>query len=328
MTNKPAIIRTSIRYKVRSVAREALASAIAAPIVSSLVIAMIAGMSAAVVLASGQSITAERGVIQSIDTAGTRSIVIESQPGANFDTTLLDRVANLNAVEWAGALHFISDAHNAAIPDGAAVSHFQVWATSWRGTNLPSPSPQSSQIAFASTQAMSDLRIVDNIGTVTTTSGAQYSIVGPFRLPASLASLGSCLVTPVSHPRTPARVEQLIVVARSTEQVQPVAQIINSYLTPAQRTKTTITTSKQLVALRQLISGQLGSFGRSLSIGVLLITGSLAASVLAMSVAQRRKDFGRRRALGATRELILAILLIATLVLAAAVAPSVLSATA
>lgn len=69
---------------------------------------------------------------------------------------------------------------------------------------------------------------------------------------------------------------------------------------------------------RSLIEGQLGAFSRWLVIGVLALTGSLVAALLYGLVMMRRKDFGRRRALGATRGLIVALLLAQTGVLAAA----------
>jgi putative ABC transport system permease protein len=57
------------------------------------------------------------------------------------------------------------------------------------------------------------------------------------------------------------------------------------------------------------VQGQLGSFGRNLVIVIFALTALLVAAILYGLVMLRRKDFGRRRALGASQSLIVAILL-------------------
>ena len=71
----------------------------------------------------------------------------------------------------------------------------------------------------------------------------------------------------------------------------------------------TVETSANLAQLRQLIDAQLGGAGRALVLSIFGLTAVLVAAILYALVMMRRKDFGRRRALGASRGLIVALVL-------------------
>ena len=108
----------------------------------------------------------------------------------------------------------------------------------------------------------------------------------------------------------------LVIIADRPDLVAPVAEAVRSVLVVTDPAKITLTTSENLAALRRLVEGQLDSFGRSLDIVVFALTGVLVAAILYGLVMLRRKDFGRRRALGASQALIIALLLTQTGVLA------------
>jgi putative ABC transport system permease protein len=87
---------------------------------------------------------------------------------------------------------------------------------------------------------------------------------------------------------------------------------VQSVLAVDDPTKIKVTTSESLATLRALVQGQLGSFGRSLVIVIFALTAVLVAAILYGLVMLRRRDFGRRRALGASRGLIVGLLLTQT----------------
>ena len=80
--------------------------------------------------------------------------------------------------------------------------------------------------------------------------------------------------------------------------------------------KVSVRTSEELAQLRGLIQSQLGSSSRALVLGLLAMTAVLVAVILFGLVMMRRRDFGRRRALGATRGYIVVLLLTQTGLLA------------
>ncbi|UOE43868.1 FtsX-like permease family protein [Agromyces larvae] len=61
----------------------------------------------------------------------------------------------------------------------------------------------------------------------------------------------------------------------------------------------------------------IGGYGHTLTLGILALTAILVGAILYGIVMLRRKDFGRRRALGASRALIVGLLLTQTALLAA-----------
>jgi len=108
----------------------------------------------------------------------------------------------------------------------------------------------------------------------------------------------------------------LIVIAESPELVAGVSGAVLSVLAADDMSKVTVHTSAALAELRGLIEGQLGSPSRGLVLAPLVLTGALVAILLYGLVMMRRKDFGRRRALGASRALIVGLLLVQTGMLA------------
>ncbi|MEZ3161174.1 FtsX-like permease family protein [Microbacterium sp. BWT-B31] len=112
--------------------------------------------------------------------------------------------------------------------------------------------------------------------------------------------------------------ERIIVIAETPELVAPVSDAVLSVIAPTDPTKVSMQTSEALAQLRALIQGQLGSFSRGLVLVITGLTGTLVAILLYGLVMMRRKDFGRRRALGATRGLIVVLLVTQTGLLALA----------
>lgn len=85
--------------------------------------------------------------------------------------------------------------------------------------------------------------------------------------------------------------------------------------TVADPSQVTIESSARLAALRADVEHNLTTYGRSLLLLILACGGGLIAIILRSLVLLRRRDFGRRRALGATRGTIVALLLIQVAVL-------------
>jgi putative ABC transport system permease protein len=302
---------------LRALSHEAVASAIAAPIASIITIVMIAGMCAAVLLTSGRTVGAEQAVIGSIDSAGTRSIIVRAQPDAGLDTSVLERISHLTGIQWAGAFGPASDVRNAAFSGGTRVPLRLAWGQGWDTFGLPDPLPGTGDVAFASPQALEQLGITGRSGTVDTTAGTGYAVTGPITVPDQLAFLEPLLIAPQPHSDNPSSVGLLVVIASRPDLVAPVADAVGGVLAVGDPTKVNVETSQDLATLRGLIQGQLGSFGRGLTVGIFALTGLLAAAILYGLVMLRRKDFGRRRALGASQRLIIALLVTQTAILAA-----------
>ncbi|UOE42825.1 ABC transporter permease [Agromyces larvae] len=300
--------------------REAIVSAVAAPVASILTIVMIAGMCAAVLLTSGRTVGAQEAVVGSIDSAGTRSIIIRADPAAGLDTTVLDRIGNLDGIDWAGAFSLATDVQNTAFPGGTRVPLRHAYSADWDELGLPETGTTAGagDIAYASTTAAEQLGLNEPVGQVATTTGAGYAVAGLIEVPDHLAFLEPVLIAPQPDTTHPEPVGILVVIAERPDLVAPVAAAVTSVLAVEDPTKVTVQTSESLATLRALIEGQLGGYGHALTLGILALTAILVGAILYGIVMLRRKDFGRRRALGASRALIVGLLLTQTALLAAA----------
>jgi putative ABC transport system permease protein len=310
------------------VIREALATARSQPVASVVSIMMVAGMCATVLLTTGRTVGAEQAVLGSIDSAGTRSIIIRADADAGLNTSVLDRIANIEGIEWAGAFGPARDVTNAAIPGGTKVPIRLVWGDHLNALGVPELAPVENRTAWASTTALEQLGMPDSVGGVTSDAGADYAIAGQMPVPDYLAFLEPLVIAPQSpDPANPGTVSVLVVIADRPDLVSPISQAVQSVLAVEDPTKVQLTTSESLATLRALVEGQLGSFGRNLVIVIFALTAVLVAAILYGLVMLRRKDFGRRRALGASQGLIVAMLLIqmAALSLAGAIIGSAIA---
>lgn len=302
--------------RARSILREAIASALSQPVASTLTVLVVAGMIIAVMLTTGRTVGAEQRVLSSIDTAGTRSITIRAEDGAGVTSSVLDRISRIDGIDWAGAFSAATDATNTLIPDGTRVPVRDAYGTQLARLGIPATSPLPGQLAYASPTATAQLGMPDTAGGITLTTGPSYNVGGTLRTPDFLAGLEPLVLVPQPDTTGDETVNIIIVIAATPDQVAPVAAAVLSVLAPDDPTKVSVQTSEALAQLRGLVQGQLGSFSRGLVLALLATTAALVAILLYGLVMMRRKDFGRRRALGATRTLIITLLLTQTAALA------------
>ncbi len=304
--------------RLRAAIREALASARSQPVVSGVTIVMIAGMVIAVMLTTGRTVGAEQNVLSSIDDAGTRSIVIRAETAAGLRAGVLDRLALIEGIEWAAAFGAAADATSAAVSDGTRVPVRLAYGSHLERIGVPATIALPGSLAFASPKALDQLGLIDGSGAISTIAGVDYAVAGTLAVPDFLAGFEPLVLVPQPFASADAPVTVLIVIAERPDLVSPIATAVASVLAVDDPTRITVQTSETLAQLRAIVEGQLGSFSRGLVLIMLALTGLLTAVILYGLVMMRRKDFGRRRALGASRGLIILLLLCQTFTLAVA----------
>ncbi|WP_120494715.1 FtsX-like permease family protein [Microbacterium phyllosphaerae] len=299
-----------------AVVREAVASARTQPVASTVTILMIVGMILAVMLTTGRTVGAEQAVLGSIDSAGTRSIVFRADAGAGVTSEALERARGISGIEWMGAFGAAVDGTNAAFSDGTRVPVRTGYGDDLTSLGIAGPSAAPGTLAWASSDALTQLGMVDAAGGITLTSRETVGVGGRLFVPDFLHDLEPLVVVPQQDGVVGA-VSVVVVIAERPDLVTPVSQAVLSVMGAADASKITVETSEELATLRALVQGQLGSFSRGLVVAILALMGVLVAMLLYGLVMMRRRDFGRRRALGASRGLVIALVLMQTLALAA-----------
>jgi putative ABC transport system permease protein len=294
--------------------REAFSSALSQPVASLTTIAIVAGMCLTVLLTSGKTAGAEEAVVQTFDTAGTRSIVIQASPDAGLTSSVVERLSSIGGIEWVGAFGPATDVRTGAIPGSTKVPLRAVYSHQLEYINIAKVSA-APELAIGSRQSLEKLRLPDGVGFVTdAATGRDYSVVGEFAPPEFLSFLEPLLLSPVAIDGDQP-VAAVVIVAARPDLVQSVSVAAQSVIAADDPTKISITTSEKLASLRTIVKEQLGGFGYSLVVLIFVLTGFLVGTVLYALVMLRRRDFGRRRALGASRGLITGLLLIQTTLL-------------
>lgn len=294
---------------------EAAASARSQPVASVLTTLVITGMVLTVMMTTGRTVAAEQNVLSSIDAAGTRTIQIRAEDTAGVTSAVLDRIGNIDGIEWAAAFSSAIDATNTLIPDGTRVPVRYVYSNHLDQLGI-TDIPTLGATVYASQTALNQFGLADIGGAITLTTGDTASIGGRIVVSDYLAGFEPVAVIPVASD-APAKVNIVLVIARSPELVAPVADAVLSVVAADDPTKITVQTSETLAQLRALVQSQLGSSSRTLVLALLAVMTVLVSVILYGLVMMRRKDFGRRRALGATRGQIIVLLIAQTALLAA-----------
>ncbi|MFC8596884.1 FtsX-like permease family protein [Isoptericola sp. NPDC057191] len=310
-----------------AVLRESAEMARSSPVMSIMTILAVAAMCAAVLLTQGRAVGAREAVADTLDSAGSRTIVVYADPRAGVTTDVIGRIAPIDQVAWFGVFGQAADVTATAVPGGLKVPARAVYRTSDAPSGhdgeghdgelgVPPTTPLPGQDAYASAQAMDRLGLVAGFGSVSAVDGGSLGVVGTLDTPAQLAFMEPLILVPTAATGDEP-VGAVVLVAKTAQDVPVLADTVVSVLGVRDPESITVTTSRQLAELQAIVGDTLGTFGSTLVVGVLVLTALLVGSLLFGLVMMRRKDFGRRRALGASQPLLVALLLVQVAILAA-----------
>lgn len=286
----------------RVIVREVITMAWAASVSSVLIVIVAAAMSFAAIATVGRSAAASADVAARMEQAGSRRLsVIDGSSSGFINETTLSLVSKINTVEAAVALGAPIDVVNGAT--GLGGSRIPLWTVFGQlrqtGTLVAGRWPRAGE-AIVTVNVQRRLRLVDPVGYLVAVDGAdQYPIVGSFRPAAPFADLDSGALT-VAEPGRAAR-ELRAVISQITAARPTVASIL-AILAPPDPQSVTVESPTRLAETATDLAKQLSGYGRSLLGLILVVGGCFVASVVLADVLIRRRDLGRRRTLGITRE--------------------------
>lgn len=303
-----------------SIVREAIASARAQRVTSALTVLMIAGMCLTILLTTGRAAGAQERILSSIDEAALRTVVVRAPPEARLESDVVDHLSRVDGIEWAGAFGAAVDATNTRIPGGTLTPTRTLWTHDLQALGITPQGLPSLHTAWVSERAARQLGMPTGHGAVATVGGGDYAVAGTFEVPEYLDFLEPLVVVPrepagAAAPAPEEAVSVVVVVVEEVGLLRASVSALRSLVHVEQGTSVTISTSEKLAQLRSIIDGQFGDFSRNLVYGVTAVTAALVAAILHGLVLLRRRDFGRRRALGASQHLIVLLLVVQTSIL-------------
>jgi putative ABC transport system permease protein len=187
-----------------------------------------------------------------------------------------------------------------------------MWSTDFKMAGIGRPEDGSS---WASDRASQELGFAQEAGSVTSSEGESMNVTGSVTLPRFLSNLEPIVLQPDDRNR--GSVTLLIVLASSPEQVASVVALALSMADADDPSKLRLKTSEELALLRTAIDQSLGEFGQEIVVGSVIATGVTVAGLLFALVLMRRRDFARRRALGASKRFIVVLIVTQSAITAA-----------
>lgn len=281
---------------------ESLRTLRASPATSALLTLIAAAATSVILLATAETLQAERTILGSLEAPELRLIILRDIDGsAGLPVQAADRIQAASSVEWAVGL---GDAEDVAVFEGGpAVPLRALFGTAPPPLRLPRTYYEGN-VALGD-RAVVKAGLIDGLGTVSSRTRT-YSAGGRFDVEEPLGFLAS------SGARQPEQGEQPSQIAILTEEVAALdatARFAVNAAGAASPTRLSISMPDDIETLRSAIAGEIGNSGRSLTLLVLTGAGGLLALVTSVGVVLKRADLGRRRALGATRGYIIQLVL-------------------
>jgi putative ABC transport system permease protein len=287
--------------------REVVAAALSQRVSSAMTLLFVLGATATVLITAGRSVGAEAAILAEVDAVGTRTLTIRTTaPHDDFSSLLVDRLAAYGDVvdEVTG---FGAPVDITAMASGGRPVAMRTVYGSLSGDPVVPLTPLVGQPqAIATSDALTTLGLLAGRGTVYDSSGTETLITNRVTLPAHLAWMEPTVLIPSQADTQPLSV--ITVVAREPADLPLVTSLVTAALVDVDPETITLETSEQLAELRGVIDGQLTTQSHRLVLGILVACGFATLVNVWSLVLMRRRDFGRRRALGATRTMIVMLL--------------------
>jgi putative ABC transport system permease protein len=239
-------------------------------------------------------------VLDTIDSMGTRTVTITAPTSASISSEIVWRLKEVDGVTWVGAFGPARDVENVNRPNGEPVAARQMWSTDFRTVGI---SHLEYQVSWASDRASDELGFAQGSGAVSSFDGTSTDVRCTISPPAFLRNLEPMVIEPTSR-QTLGIATIIVAVASTPSQVSALTDTVVSAAAVDDPSRLKVQSSEDLVRLRQALDTTLGTYGKEITGASLAATVVIVGSMLIGQVIVRRRDFGRRRALGANRTFI------------------------
>ena len=301
--------------KTTALAREVLASVRAQRAVSGMMGAVGFLVCFVVLATTGQSAATRSSVLATIDDLSTTLVVVTDDSGSGaLDPGMVAVIDSYSQTQWAFGLGEVLDAKNAdlsgrtfGVPLRAVVGELPAAIAPVDGR-----SPSRPNEAWVGQSAFAELGMASAAGTVTA-NGAFYGVVGTFSAPGPMANLESTILVPTGSQAIDS-VRYIYANAENSASAEALAASITQLLPEASREMITVELGTGALVLKDALSARLDRGAQTMLALVLGVGAVLSVVVTHVMVATRRRDIGRRRALGATRSNLVALVLMQNVV--------------
>lgn len=290
--------------------REAARNARAHRATTIMLVLVTVAMTTTTFLTAGRAAAAEQEVLRSVDAAGPRLIEVTiTEPSPGVTRTTLDRFTKINNVEWVLGLGPARDVRSSATGGRINVA----------ARDILSPLPPEVTIdpgrylrpgeAIIGAETQQRLQMLYPSGALLD-DGMPRAVVGAFSASGSIESLDRLVLIQPQANATDRYATLIYLLADDAQNVESIVRQVRVLAGVNPTDSVAVQTSPELVELAAVLAGEVGGLSRQLEIGAILVGIVLVALTMTLALNARRKDFGRRRALGASRSALISLTLL------------------
>lgn len=276
----------------------------ASRVVSGLIAVLAFAVPVAAIGVAGRSIEAQAAILARVDDVGARIITVASTGSAVIPASAVERIGRIAGVDWVVGLGPVSDVRNRATAGRPTPMR------AYRGIRAPVLfSPTSIvETAFVSVQSAQRVGLAGAFGAV---DPGDVRVSGWFYAADPLGNLNGFVLMPTADDQF--QLDRIVVAVFGVEWVEPLASAIPSMIGNDASTAVTIERSPALLQARDAVADEVARQSRGLVVALLGGSMALAGTVVLAGTLAGRRDFGRRRALGASRRQLTILVTLSTL---------------
>jgi putative ABC transport system permease protein len=264
----------------------------------------------AVFATTGIAVAGQQRVLDDINSPTGRLITITDPDGsAQISPTSLRALRTISGVDWVYAVGPAMDVHNTSIPGSATVPARYAYGPAPEPVSVDAPDTLTTGRALAGPGLTQKLGLGDGVGAINSRTSAAV-VVGTFTAEAPLQQLNKNVLIPQPATTGTGRLITIWISVTNVSQLTAVAAAATNALIAHNPGAAQISLASDLAHLNAQVTATLAQNARLTISGLLLAIAILVAALQYGRVAGITRDIGRRRALGASRGLILAQVLL------------------
>lgn len=273
-------------------------------IVSTLILLLAITVPSMVIGTAGLSLESQAAILGRVDEVGARIItLVSSGTSAALPAGAVGHIARLDGVDWVVGLGPVSDVSSRGLAGVVApVRRF----TAVRAPVQFSRS-RSAQGAYISPTSMRRLGLN---GAYSLLDPGGVPVSGWFRADQPLTSLESFVLIPVDADSQ--LLERIIIAVHDVGWVEPVAGQLSTMVGDDAALEASVQRSAALLEARDAVRDEVTRRDRELVVVFLAGSVTLSCAVVFSGTIAGRRDFGRRRALGATQGQLICLVMFTT----------------
>lgn len=268
---------------------------------------------------AGRTAATEQAVLSTINSVGTTLITVTDSTGqAAISSKAIEILSDIDGVQWVFGLGSANDATLPGIDTthtGTPVTSRTVIGTIPAEISLISGREPLPGEAIAGTYATQELALADGAGDAVI-KDSKVAVVGTFTTAdGPLATLNETLLVAPYEPGAET-IRYLYIRSQAEYDIEAIAQLVQDLLPTSQPHAVTVEVADGALQLRDALSGTLTESSRQILALVLVLGLALIFLNTTATITSRRRDFGRQRAIGATRSALVVIVLLQTTIAA------------